>query len=127
MYKFYSDEVKKSVIEDYKDGMKVADIEKRHGIPKGSIGHMLTEAGVPRRRNRNAPPKKCPNCGKESKEQTARFCCWCGTPILTKKEKIIETAEHLFPMVAFCPETRRDGVQQAIKDIIAYIKENCKG
>lgn len=69
MYKFYSDEVKKSVIEDYKDGMKVADIEKRHGIPKGSIGHMLTEAGVPRRRNRNAPQKNVRTAGENRKNK----------------------------------------------------------
>ena len=110
MYKFYSDEVKKSVIEDYEDGMKVADIEQRHGISKGSIGHILTEAGVPRRRNRKAPPKKCPNCGKESKEQTARFCWWCGTPILTEKGKI--RLDWTLIQAAELPENKKKAAEE---------------
>ena len=123
----YSDETIQEIAKDYTSGAKLKEIEQKYNIPHGSVHSVLRIAGVQLRNRRNAPQKKCPNCGRESKEQTARFCCWCGTPILTEKEKIIETAEHLFPMVAFCPETRRDGVQQAIKDIIAYIKENCKG
>lgn len=121
----YSNELKQQVVQDYLAGVKVKDIQQTYNLPHGTVHSILRGAGVPSRRPWDQK-RTCPKCGKVASEKTARFCCWCGSSILSEKDKIIETAEKLFPMCSFCPETTRDDVQQSIKDIISYIKLNTK-
>lgn len=57
-----SDEKRAAIAEDYKAGMKVDEINKKHGIAMGTASYIAREAGLPTRKRTHIKKARYDGC-----------------------------------------------------------------
>ena len=123
-------EQRSALCEDYKNHeIKVEQIARKYRIQRGEVTRIAVEMGAESRRadygEKHARTKKriCPKCKKTVDVKGAKFCCFCGSDIRSKKEILIARIEKAFPNISFMPQNVRDEMQQLFIDIINELKE----
>lgn len=117
---FYTQEQKDKVIELYKDNTKsTKEIASITDVSVSSVSRIASEAGIPLR---HAKKKRvvCQKCG-YSCDSNAKFCCMCGTEILSPKRKAVKASKSLYRLVPSMPNSLQDKVYEYIKIIDDYI------
>lgn len=81
------------------------------------------KGGVPHRRKKPAPIRKCPKCKCDIVLEGAKFCPFCGEMIMTPREIAVEKLRRLFSRFTFLPETQAEEARQIVKDVIEFIEK----
>ena len=126
-------EQKKEIYEEYQDRSKtLKEIAEKYGIGTTIVSHIaVDEMGAEPRlaRSYNVKRKRpveykriCPECHRVVEVKGAKFCCFCGTDMRSKKELLIERIEGAMPNILHLPSSMRDGMQTLFIDIIKELK-----
>lgn len=114
----------------YIERHKVAEIAEAYGIGKSEVSRIAVENGAtPRKpnyygigRKGKAKDKVCPNCKKTVAVAGAKFCCFCGADIRTKREILAEKQKRLLQHMILLPEAVRDECRDTILATIEELK-----
>ena len=116
----------------YIERHKVADIADAYGIDKSEVSRIAVENGAsPRKPNyfgtgrkavKQSKNKVCPNCKKTVSVAGAKFCCFCGADIRTKREILVEKQKRLLQYMTLLPEAVRDECRDTILATIEELK-----
>lgn len=116
-----TEETKEAIYNDYCDrSKKVEEIAQKYGVSRAAVCEIAIAQGAEPRTQRygvkigKSRVKVCPKCKKEINITGARFCCYCGEKILTKKEQLCEDLRGLLPELSFLPYDRREKWRTAI-------------
>ena len=139
-YKFpnFSESLVNSVVEDYKNGEKVVDLEKTYQISHSSIYKMLdaceVERHCPEMRLHTSKPKEnkkpivahCDNCGKDIFGlEGIKYCPYCGKELITPYGallKVIDMLENdIINRYNSIPQPARDCYIAKVNDAIEYL------
>jgi hypothetical protein len=124
---FFTKEQKADIAEMYKQGMSLAEIQRRHDIHSPSTVYtVLKDMGIEwETYNSKSSHKKC-SCGNKN-PKNARYCCMCGHILLTDEEIIIENLlKARATATQFVPSNKTEEVDQQIMEAVKLLKIKCK-
>lgn len=117
--KLITKETKEAIAKQYLAGRYNEDIMTTFDISKQDLYNILEELHIPRKVIKKSY-KKCPVC-KQCKNKvvirSAKFCPYCGSPMVTK-EKVLEILADLKSLVNYIPT----GIDKKYDESIEYVK-----
>lgn len=126
----YTDEWRKAIAEDYRNGKPIKTISQEFDTDAHMILKCVDEFGVPRRRKEYASTprkrgakKKCPRCRKTVDIKGARWCPFCGSDIRSEAEILDEKLNKLWSIISSFPSSTADEAREIIKELSAYLKK----
>lgn len=84
-----------------------------------SVSRIAQEAGIPLRHPKGRKVI-CQKCGHLC-DNNAKFCCMCGTEILSPKRNAVKASKSLYRLVPSMPISLQEKVTEYIKIIDHYI------
>ena len=99
-------------------GWKTKDAAREYGIGETAVTYYRKKWGLSKKRGTVQGVVRCAVCGRAKNLPGAKFCSWCGAPIKTKRQSVLEGLEALGEEL----EVKGMGAK-AVRDAIRYIAE----
>ena len=126
-----SEQTKKEILKLYVDGnITVKEICQLYSIGCKALNDLLLQTNTPHRAEHRVGQKRttakgkkhCRHCGSRINPPDAVFCCQCGKPLLTDKERVIQMLEHLTNHFICLEQSKRDSYIAAVNAVIKLVK-----
>lgn len=95
-------------------------------MSKAKIAQIAVEMGEKARRpkawgKRNANNRNCPRCGKKTEIKGARYCCFCGADIRSKRDILIEKLQNVVGFTPHLPDNMCEEAQATLLEAIKVL------